>query len=217
LHAAAPILFDVLRLLNPPDDWWDPPYDAMRPMTTCSESGWLAGSQCVQVDTTYIVKGDRTPEVCRFHQAVYVDVSTAYRYDPSCMPTDAKLTHYFMVPTLAENYYKRYHPEYNLLPPLHPDCGGDDHQRKDIALIYPRNGSKIYVPYEWDRQKSRAVFAAVHRSDSAQIYWHLDKQFIGKTREFHQIEVDPKPGMHVLTLQDESGSVVTTQFEVLAR
>ena len=101
--------------------------------------------------------------------------------------------------------------------PVHPDCAPVDQQRKDIAIIYPRPGSKIYVPYEWDKQKSKAVFSAVHRSDTASVYWHLDKQYIGKTREFHQLEIDPKPGMHVLTLQDEMGAMVTTVFEVLAR
>ena len=73
------------------------------------------------------------------------------------------------------------------------------------------------MPYEWDSQKSKAVFSAVNRSDTASVYWHLDKQYIGKTREFHQLGVDPKPGMHVLTLQDEMGAMVTTVFEVLAR
>jgi penicillin-binding protein 1C len=216
LHAAAPILFDVLRLLNPADEWWDPPYDAMRPMMTCTESGWLAGSQCTLTDTTYIVKGEQIPKVCNHHQSTYADASREYRYDPTCMPVDAMLTNYFTVPTLAESYYKRFHPEYELMPPMHPSCGGSD-QRKDIALIYPRHGSKIYVPYEWDKQKSKAVFSAVHRSDTSPIYWHLDKTFIGKTTEFHQIEVDPQPGVHTLTLQDESGSVVVTQFEVLTK
>ena len=133
------------------------------------------------------------------------------------MPVDAVLNSFFVVPTLAENYYKRYHPAYKVMPPVHPDCAPADQQRKDIAIIYPRPGSKIYVPYEWDKQKSKAVFSAVHRSDTASVYWHLDKQYIGKTREFHQLEIDPKPGMHVLTLQEEMGAMVTTVFEVLAR
>ena len=37
-----------------------------------------------------------------------------------------------------------------------------------------------------------------------------------KTKEFHQIEIDPKPGKHQLVLQDEYGSIVSTTFEVLS-
>ena len=217
LHAAAPVLFDVLRMLDAPDAWWDPPYDALSPAVVCAEGGWLAGPLCTTTDTAYLVKGSPSSKLCAYHKQVYTDQNKQYQYDPACMPVDAVLNSFFVVPTLAENYYKRYHPAYKVIPPVHPDCAPADQQRKDIAIIYPRPGSKIYVPYEWDSQKSKAVFSAVHRSDTASVYWHLDKQYIGKTREFHQLEIDPKPGMHVLTLQDEMGAMVTTVFEVLAR
>ncbi len=217
LHAAAPILFDVLRMLPAPDAWWSEPYDALRPAVTCRESGWLAGPQCAMTDTTWLPHSKQMPKLCTFHQQTYTDHDQHYRYDPSCMPTGAVAQSYFVVPTLAESYYKRYHPEYKILPPLHPDCAGISLNRKDIAIVYPRSGSKIYIPYAWDKEKSKAVFSAVHRSDTATIYWHLDKTYLGKTREFHQMEIDPTPGKHVLVLQDESGSMVTATFEVLSK
>ena len=126
------------------------------------------------------------------------------------------LTNFFVVPAISEAYYKRYNPSYETLPPLHPDCITGEGEKNDIAIIYPRSGSKIYVPYEWDHSRSKAIFSAVHRSDTANVYWHLDKKFLGKTKEFHQIEIDPEPGMHQLVLQDEYGSVVSTYFEVLS-
>lgn len=215
LHASAPILFDVLRMLNDDSEWWYTPYEAMKQKLVCSRSGWLAGSLCEKTDTTFIIKGERFPGICDFHTTCYTDAANAYRYDPNCTRSETMLTNYFVVPAIAEAYYKRYNPSYQTLPPLHPDCisahGGDD-----IAIIYPRNGSKIYVPYEWDHQKSKAVFTAVHRSDTANVYWHLDKKYLGKTKEFHQIEIDPTPGVHQLVLQDEWGSVVSTSFEVLS-
>ncbi|MGB4846401.1 MAG: penicillin-binding protein 1C, partial [Saprospiraceae bacterium] len=88
---------------------------------------------------------------------------------------------------------------------------------QDIAIIYPRTGSKIYIPYEWDHEKSKAVFSAVHRSDTTYIYWTLDKHYLGKTKEFNQIEIDPTPGMHQLVVQDEYGSVASTSFEVISK
>jgi penicillin-binding protein 1C len=215
LHAAAPVLFDVLRMLDSRDEWWSPPYDALKPMVVCKQSGWLAGPSCVETDTAYFVVGEQTPKICHFHEQVYTDDKGEYRYDPSCMPEQALFQNYFIVPTIAESYYKRYHPEYRSLPPLSPNCSSADDHDKDMAIIYPRPGSKIYIPYEWDKKKSRAVFSAVHRSEMADVYWHLDQEFIGKTHEFHQIEVDPKPGKHTLVLQDEFGGMATTTFEVL--
>ena len=216
LHAAAPIMFDVFRMLDGDVSWWSPPYDALTQKIVCAESGWLASSSCSITDTAYIVAGTQTPAGCTFHTQVYTDVNHTYRYDPSCGHAEAQLTNYFIVPTLAETYYKRYNPSYNVVPPLHPDCDGSQHSNQDIAIIYPRTGSKIYVPYEWDKKKSKAVFSAVHRSDTAFVYWTLDQHYLGKTKEFHQIEIDPSPGKHQLVLQDEYGSMVSTSFEVIS-
>lgn len=215
LHASAPILFDVLRMLDDNSDWWYTPFPSLTQKITCRESGWLAGSLCQQTDTTYLVKHAEIPAVCSFHASHFTDAQQQYRYEPDCHD-DAVLTKFFVVPTLAETYYKRYNPSYVTVPPLHPDCGTEEHSVRDLAIVYPRTGSKIYVPYEWDHRKSKAVFSAVHRSNDAHVYWHLDKKFVGKTKEFHQIEIDPVPGMHQLVLQDEYGSVVSTTFEVLS-
>jgi penicillin-binding protein 1C len=215
LHAAAPIMFDALRMLDDDGSWWSPPYDALSPKLVCAESGWLATSSCMMTDSAYIVKNGQTPMNCTYHEQVYTDNLQQFQYNPSCMPADAVLTNYFIVPTLAETYFKRYNPSYRSMPTLHPHCASTHQSNQDLAIVYPRNGSKIYVPYEWDKEKSRAVFSAVHRSDTALVYWTLDKHFLGKTKEFHQIEIDPKPGKHQLVLQDEYGSMVTTRFEVL--
>jgi len=215
LHAAAPVLFDVLRMLDSRDEWWSPPYDDLKPAVICKQSGWLAGPTCIETDTAYFVRGEQAPEICQYHAQVYTDDKGEFRYDPSCMPEHALFQNYFIVPTLVESYYKRYHPEYRALPPLSPDCQSQADHGKDLAIVYPRSGSRIYVPYEWDKKKSKAVFSAVHRSGNADVYWHLDQQYIGKTHEFHTIAVDPKPGKHTLVLQDEYGGIATTTFEVL--
>ncbi|HZV68797.1 MAG TPA: penicillin-binding protein 1C [Saprospiraceae bacterium] len=217
LHAAAPILFDVLRMLDDDVSWWTEPFDALTPKVVCRQSGWLAGSLCTETDTSYLVTGNQVPPVCHFHSTFYTDREHAYRYEPDCISSESTLANYFVVPALAENYYKRYKPSYQIVPPLSPDCNSNQGKRQDIAIIYPRIGSKIYVPYEWDHEKSKAVFSAVHRSDTTYIYWTLDKHYLGKTKEFNQIEIDPKPGMHQLVLQDEFGSVASTSFEVISK
>ncbi len=217
LHAAAPVLFDVLRMLDDDQPWWEEPYDELTPKVVCRQSGWLAGSMCTDVDTTYIVKSDQVPPVCHFHSSFYTDAAQMYRYGPDCIDDNAVLSNYFVVPAIAENYYKRYNPSYKTVPPLNPNCNSNRDTKQDLAIIYPRMGSKIYIPYEWDHKRSKAVFTAVHRSDTALVYWTLDKHYLGKTKEFHQIEIDPTPGMHQLVVQDEYGDVVSTSFEVISK
>lgn len=215
LHAAAPVMFDVWRMLEDDGQWWDTPYHEMDQRVVCKQSGWVAGSTCVDVDTIFLSRSDQSPEVCAFHVNCFTDAQQQYRYEPSCMSGQEMLNSFFVIPARAESYYKRFNPAYISLPPLHPGCAGGVGSEQDMAIVYPRNGSRIYVPFEWDHKRSKAVFSAVHRSDTAHIYWHLDRQFIGRTKEFHQIEIDPGPGFHQLVLQDEEGSMVSARFEVL--
>lgn len=217
LHASAPILFDALRMLNDQSDWWYAPYEALSPQLVCSESGWLAGSLCSMTDTAFILKNDQMPAVCDFHKMCFTNTDHTLRYEVECASDDKILSNYFVVPAVAETYYKRYNPSYKTLPQMDPDCYSGQPDRAELAIVYPRSGSRIYVPREWNNKKSKAIFSAVHRSDNANVYWHLDKKYIGRTKEFHQIEIDPSPGMHQLVLQDEYGSVVTTSFEVLSK
>ena len=86
-----------------------------------------------------------------------------------------------------------------------------------LSLIYPRKNGQIYVPVELDGSRGRTVFEAAHRDPGVLIYWHLDKEFLGTTREMHQFALDPKPGPHTLTLVDENGERLEQTFMVLSR
>jgi penicillin-binding protein 1C len=85
-----------------------------------------------------------------------------------------------------------------------------------MALIYPRPESIIQIPKTQDGSLGRAVLEVVHRRPGEVIFWHLDDVYLGTTRNFHQMEVAPSPGKHLLTLYDESGNSLSARFEVLS-
>lgn len=214
LHAAAPLLFEAFRLLPSEEGWWDIPYEDMKQMVTCKESGRLAGSLCFQTDTTFLVKSQHIPQICNYHQSVVVDANYKHRHSPTCPQAHGEPETWFFVPVESETFYKRFHPEYKSLPSWHRDCTADQ-TLNTIAVLYPRPGTKIYVPRTLSSEKSKAVFTAVHSLDTAELFWHMDEKFIGKTRELHQIALSPAPGKHVLVVQDAYGGLVETPFEVL--
>jgi penicillin-binding protein 1C len=61
------------------------------------------------------------------------------------------------------------------------------------------------------------IFNAAHRQSGVKIFWHLDDQYVGETKDFHQIALNPPPGNHQLTLVDGNGNTVHTAFVVLAK
>ncbi len=86
-----------------------------------------------------------------------------------------------------------------------------------MDLLYPRQGAMIYVPIDLSGEPGRAVFQAVHRDRGAILYWHLDENYLGQTREFHTMAVNPAPGPHTLLLVDGKGERLQREFEVLAK
>lgn len=103
-----------------------------------------------------------------------------------------------------------------MLPPFRPGCARNPSGR-NMDLIYPKDGSVLYVPVDLDGKTGSIVFKAAHHNPDAIIYWHLDGQFIGSTTQFHQMALSPLRGFHRLTLEDQSGESTSIGFEILTK
>ncbi len=121
---------------------------------------------------------------------------------------------WFVLPPIIEKYYKFNHPDYKILPEFKPECLAKVSD-KAIALLYPKPNSKIYVPIEIDGNAGRTVFEATHRNNTTKIYWHLDDEYIGETKEIHQLALNPSVGSHKLMLVDENGISYQAKFEIM--
>ncbi len=86
-----------------------------------------------------------------------------------------------------------------------------------MTLIYPGKSGKIYIPLELDGKRGRSVFEATHRDTGIRIYWHMDEEYIGETKDIHQMALAPEPGPHILTLVDENGERLARRFTVLSK
>jgi penicillin-binding protein 1C len=113
-----------------------------------------------------------------------------------------------------EYYYKAKNYQYHTLPPFRSDCAEAD-KAQPLELIYPKNGAKVYIPLEADGIRGRIICNAAHRQPGTKIFWHLDGQFMGTTKDFHQMALEPPPGMHTLALVDDVGSTIKINFTVL--
>jgi penicillin-binding protein 1C len=218
ITAAAPILFDVFQVLNFENTWFDQPYDDMKRMAICRQSGFQSSHLCPQVDTLWMAKtGEKTP-LCPHHKEVFLDAKGAYRVNAECYPVLQMVKKAaFILPAGQEYYYKKIHPTYETLPPWLPACQDylASQQRNSMDLIYPREGAKIFVPRELDESRGRTIFEVAHRNPEAMVYWHLNGEFITTTKQIHQLALDPPPGPYTLTVVDESGETIVRKFEIV--
>ncbi|MCS7035707.1 MAG: penicillin-binding protein 1C [Saprospiraceae bacterium] len=219
VEVAAPVLFDAFNVLPNNGRWFDPPYDDMTRAPVCRQSGYRAGPYC-EADTPWIPRKGLLTPVCPYHQLLHLSADGQWQVNSDCaQPSDMLHQPWFVLPPLQEHYYIRRNPAYRPPPPLHPNCpqqtATDEH--RPMQLIYPRDLRRIYVPIDLDGQPSRVVFQLAHRRPATEVFWHLDGEYLGSTRHFHQMALLPPVGQHVLTVVDEQGYRIEQPFEIAGR
>lgn len=216
IQTAAPILFDILRLL-PAAGWWQRPVYNFSYVPVCRQSGFRANTDCPDVDTLFMPpNGNRSPQ-CPYHKIIHLDATGTYRVTEQCAsPSTMQHKSWFILTPAMEYYYKQKNADYKILPAFKEGCAFAE-TGKVMEIIYPQPDAKIYVPVEVSGEKGKTVFTAAHRRSSAKIFWSLDDEFIGTTQNFHQMGLNPSPGKHIITLVDENGISVSRQFEILEK
>jgi len=216
ISAAAPLMFDVFSLLHPGERFL-PPYDDLEKVAVCHKSGYRAGLYCEEIDSVRIPLAGLKTESCPYHRLVHLDKNAQYRVNSSCYAiSDMIHQNWFVLPPAIEWYYKSKNPSYKTLPPMRAGCT-DENPVKNMELIYPHENIIVYVPTNLDGSKSEVVFEAAHRKPSITIFWHLDNQYIGQTKNIHQLGLNPGEGKHLLTLVDENGETIYKSFEVVVK
>ena len=217
VKAAAPVLFDVFDRL-PSANWFDEPIDEMVPITICAKSGFQASSICPK-DTLMGHPAGLKTKLCPYHKIIHLDASEQYQVHATCEPIDLiKPTPWFILPPLEAYYYQSNHPEFALPPPIRADCKSTILSvDRPMQLIYPKYPTQIYVPIDLDGQPSRTVFSVAHQNPEATIHWHIDEYYMGSTKVFHNMELNPIQGSHQLTLVDGDGRRLELDFEIIGK
>jgi len=212
-EAAAPILFDVFSSLTQ-SNWFQPPFDEMKKVNVCVKSGYRANEACEIVQEEWIPKTTLNTVACPYHSFVFLDTSESYRVNSTCYDLSlAKKRSWFTLPAVAEYFYKNHDPNYRRLPDFIEGCI-ESEENNELAILYPKPNSEIFIPLNFEEENERIVFEATHIDENIKLYWHLDNQYIGETQGIHQQSLVPSSGSHLLTIIDEKGKSVFVKFNV---
>jgi penicillin-binding protein 1C len=215
LNVAAPVMFKVFKHF-PNGDWFEEPQTHMTSVNVCSESGFLATHICPNPKTIHVpLKGNRTKS-CKYHKIVHLDSAEQYQVSSDCYTvSDMKTKPWFVLPAVQEWYFKSKNPTYQSAPKFLPEC--ESNSSENMAVIYPKNRSGIFIPRGLDGLLEKVVFEIAHRQPESKVYWHLDNQFIGSTQTEHNLELAASAGNHTVTVIDEHGEQVNWIFEALEK
>ncbi|WP_321321802.1 penicillin-binding protein 1C [Labilibaculum sp.] len=216
VSAAAPVMFDVFNLL-PSGSWFDVPFEEMEEIPVCRQSGYRAGRWCETVDTILVCKTGLETNSCPYHRLVHLDAGKRYQVNSQCEKvSNMKHVNWFVLPPAMEWYYKKRNALYRPLPPFRDDCSGVQNQEV-MELIYPKGNDQIFVPIDLDGIRGKVVFEMAHHDPEAEVFWHLDGDFIGSTVLLHQKELSPEEGEHLLSLVDNHGNTLYKKFTVVGK
>ncbi|MFK7809099.1 MAG: penicillin-binding protein 1C [Saprospiraceae bacterium] len=215
VKAAGPLLFDVMAQLGNAD-WFTTPYDELADIAVCKQSGYRATELC-QTDTILAPLSGLKAKACPFHKLLYLDPLEAFQVTDQCESVANMIRRpWFVLPPLEEHYYLSVTPNYEQPPAYRSDCLSTRKRIVSNAMqfIHPKNFSEVYIPIDLNGQRSKVVFKVTHREEAATVYWHLDEEYVGKTESFHELELAPSKGEHVLTLVDGDGERLRKAFSV---
>jgi penicillin-binding protein 1C len=214
VSAAAPLMFEVFRLLPASGHWFSAPYDELEKVEVCRQSGHRPSVYCPEKDSVYISLKGLKSAPCPYHHLVQLDASGEFRVNADCYPAgQIRQQPWFILPPAMAAYYRFHDPFFKPLPPVLAGCI-DDRQRP-MQFIYPSGDKKLLIPKAQDGTPGEVIFEAAHQVPSTIIYWHLDDEYLGMTKDIHKMNICPSPGEHYLTLVDENGERLVTRIEVL--
>jgi penicillin-binding protein 1C len=216
-ETSAPLLFEVFSALDGgrnAGEWFPLPESSLKSVELCAASGYPAGPDCGEISRHFVPAKAPAMSPCPYCVTVTLNREATARISLGPGSSEqARSVKWFVLPPAEEWYYRRWNFDYRPLPPQE----GEESGAQPMALFNPGEDSRIYVPVELDGREGRTVFIAAHRDSEAEIHWHLDDEYLGKTRVFHELEASPPEGRHTLTLIDNAGLRLVRRFEILGR
>jgi len=218
ITTAAPVLFDIFGILGQ-TDWPPRPEAELREITVCADSGFAAGPDCEQTMQAWKPRGAPAGNPCPYCRSVSLTSDGKFQATANDLTGQRQselplVRRQFVLPPAIEYWYMRQNLSYRKLPPWIAGHSGDT-GKNEMSIVFPESGARVYIPVELDGTPGLLILEAAHRNRDETVYWDIDGEFLGETRNYHQIAVRPDPGKHILTVTDTRGSRQVRAFEIL--
>ena len=110
------------------------------------------------------------------------------------------------------HYYKAKNPFYKEPPSLRTDC--NELESEPMEFIYPNGNDHIFLPKNFNGNTNELILKIAHNSSEAEVFWYVDQQFLGITKQWHEMAVIPNPGVHKITAIDTNGHEITCKITI---
>jgi penicillin-binding protein 1C len=209
VEAAAPLFFQIVDAIKSQERLMDAIYTwdmhNLEKVEVCALSGQIPGPYCRHITTTWFIPGKSPIKICDIHREVIIDTKTGLRAcNSSARRTRVEVYEFW--PSDLLKIFKQAGVPRRIPPPDNPDCPLQTRANKGIPpqITSPMHGV-IYNLRAHSLEKETIPLQAVTDADSRQVYWFVNKKFLGKSKPADPLFWTPEPGNFVLRVVDDQG------------
>jgi penicillin-binding protein 1C len=217
--AAGPLLFALFSQLplEQRTAVFPEPESDQREVFICRESGLTAGLNCQHRLAYKVPLLAPALPVCSYHQSRYVDKYTGFAVCSYCWDRETTDRHSYMVFTPLTDYYmRRNNIAVATVPGHNPECPMQA-DADILTIVYPRAGSRLWVPRDIDSSWQKIQFRAAHKQRHSTLHWFLNHELVGTTQDKHKLALNIASGTHRLAIVDERGRRAEISFSAFRR
>ena len=198
------LLFNVFEELENSNKRFEEPYYELENIEVDKITGYRINLDGIETKTIKFPKKAKPLKLSPFYKKIFVDdndVEIDSRSQDFANSHEKVIMNY---PLEVVNYFIRENRDVS-------EIYHSDSKEKSLKILYPTPNLKILLPKDIDKEQKLVVKIANLKNQD--IYWYLDKEFIGIDKSFEK-EIELGIGEHTLTIMAEDGEVVKTKFSI---
>ncbi len=212
---AAPVMFDILRAIEPPEDkpfeWEEIALEEIDSIWVCAFSGYRPQDACPSKKKVAVLKNAHPPLRCPFHKKILVEKKTGYRACPWKKYKKGELVEKICV--VYPPSVKKVLKAEDAIPPFPPDCKLASKESK-IQILLPADGTTYFIPHGIAGAEDIPLLA-VTSSREGKIYWFVNGRYMGSTPSGKIMYIPPPEGKLKILAQDTEGNSASAVIHVL--
>jgi penicillin-binding protein 1C len=215
IEAAAPILFKVFSQLPKEKEnaWFIKPHAELTPIIISKETGYAATTDTTDKIWSYVSKNAKPLKKSPYEKVIYTNSTGTEEVCSLCWNESDILKKVITIYPPKVLAFLRTKGEVNYEPIPHKYGCSSIGDKKNIEIIYPKEDSLILIPRNFEKKYEKVKLKAATGYRDAVVYWYLDKNYITKTENIHEIIVDFENGNHNLYITDNLGNSTSVNFK----
>lgn len=218
-RCAGPLLFDCFNALPAltPERWFRTDPEQFTTCRICRDTGFLAGPDCPRRQNVLVPKHAKAFRPCPYHRVVHLSRDRRHTVCAKCWDKEGRAAEVRLVyPPQVTQVLRQQGREVAGLPPHRPGCPTLE-KNPEMEITYPAERAQIWIPRGLAGEPQRVVVQVSHRTRDRRVFWYVDEQFQGESRDPHARAFFLDTGWHTVDIVDESGQRLRRQFQVAVK